>query len=176
MLGLAVLGLGGCVQRNSTQFVALRPVPNSPSFVVDSFNNYQAQVMCAELAQGALINSGVKVVRKPHLKKVETIKKTGTAQDKFDKKEPSSLLSHSDEIRIESYSQYDKINADYLVKTNGFITHYDGVPYIEKINILISKLDGTHEILASFVTYEWSINEDMYKALKALGITIRLEE
>ena len=170
---LTVFVLGGCVQGPSTKYVALRPIPDSPSFVVSSFNNHQAQVMCANLAEGALISAGVSVVQMPHIKEVEIRKGIGAGKDKLDTKAPSLNSSGAYEMRIENYSQYEKTNASYLIKTNGFVTYYDNVPYIDKINITVSKLDKTKEIVASFVTYEHSINDDVYNHLKTLGIKVR---
>ena len=176
LLSLAMLGISGCRQGTGTKYVALRPLADSQSFVVKSFNNYQAQVMCANLAQGALINAGVSVVRMPPLKQVETRISNNDTQSRVTKKDSAADSTSAQEMRIENYSEYERTNAGYLVRTNGFVTYYDGIPYIDKINITIIKLDKSKEIIASFVTYEYSIKDDMYQHLKALGIKVRPEE
>ena len=58
----------GCSTK--TQFVVLRAVPESPSFVVIPANNYLNQVAFANEVEAAIIGAGVKVVSRPATKEI----------------------------------------------------------------------------------------------------------
>lgn len=164
-------------------FIVQRDVPISPTFVVLPFNDLQSQILCAEQAEAALIAAGVKVVMPPPTKYVETKKgiegeqtKLGQGSDRVQhtkgKGDSVSLeAAQAFETRLERYSEYGEINADYIVTTNGTI-YYSGGPYIQNISVRIFKKDSK-EVLSSFVTYTDYIKDDMYKSLEALGIRVK---
>ena len=58
-----VVVLAGCAPQ--TQFVVLRDVPESPSFVVIPANDYLHEVVFANEVENAIISAGVKVVMRP---------------------------------------------------------------------------------------------------------------
>jgi hypothetical protein len=174
--------LVGCSRTIPSKYVVMRNVPENPTFAVLPFNNYQDQIMCSDRAVASLIASGVKVVtwREPSSKNVEIRKGAVAGQAQIDKDRNGDRVNDSKNVlgeaklsqtRIEKYIEYEDIKADYLVKINGNVTYYSGVPYINSINIQIIKKNN-YEILASFVSYESSINQDMRGTLKHLGFKV----
>jgi hypothetical protein len=158
----------------------MRNVPENPTFAVVPFNTYQGQIMCSDRVVASLIASGVKVVHwQISGKNVEIRKGAALGQAQIDNDKNGDRVNDIknvdeaklSEIRIEKYIEYQNIKADYIVKINGNVTYYSGVPYINTINIQIIKKDND-EILASFVSYEYSINQDMRGALKHLGFKV----
>jgi hypothetical protein len=182
---LSLLLLIGCGLKPATvkYFVVQRDVPVSPTFVVLPFNDYQPQILCAEQTEAALIAAGVKVVMPPQKKKDVEIKKgidgeqakLGQGSDRTRTitgiSDSASLeTAHAYATRVERYTEYEKISADYIVKTNGTIYYPDGA--ILNISVRIVKKDSD-EVLASFATYTEHIKDDMYKILQSLGIKVK---
>ena len=184
-IALSLLMLAGCRTTTVKYFVVQRDVPQSPTFVVLPFNDYQPQISCAELAESALIAAGVKVVMPPQKKKEVEIKKgidgeqakVGQGIDRIQpmavKGDSASLEKTSAfETRIERFTEYEKIITDYIVTTTGTIVNYQGGPHIESISVRIYS-KHTDEILSSFVTYPEYIKDDMYKVLESLGVKVK---
>ena len=158
-----VVVLAGCAPQ--TQFVVLRDVPESPSFVVIPANDYLHEVEFANKVENAIISAGVKVVLRPVTKDI-TIEKTvqGTEGKKTDDR---ALIQSADAKLIERYSAFDDIDADYIVQT-----------YVTSKQVKISKRE-TEEILAVLVAkeyieggtiYRWEIM--LQKALARMGIPV----
>ena len=108
-----VVVLAGCAPQ--TQFVVLRDVPESPSFVVIPANDYLHEVVFANEVENAIISAGVKVVMRPATKDV-TMEKTVQGQ-KASKPMTVALIQSADAKLIERYSAFDDIDADYIVQT-----------------------------------------------------------
>ena len=182
-VALSLLMLAGCRTTTVKYFVVQRDVPISPAFVVLPFNDYQPQILCAEHAESALIGAGVRVVMPPQKKKEVEIKKgidgeqakvgqgTEPIRTIGSKGDSASLeTARAYEIRSERFSEYEDVNVDYIVRTNGTIYYPDGS--ITNISLRIIRKD-TGEILSSFVTYPEYIKDDMYKVLESLGVKVK---
>ncbi len=128
ILVIFVLTTVGCF---STQFVALRDVPQSPSFVVIPVNSYLSEVEFGNKIEQAIISSGVKVVMRPSTKEVTT----------------EQVLEQSEDTQAtgmkltERYFEFEKINADYIVQT-----------YATSQQVKITKRE-TQEVLAVLSLY-----------------------
>ena len=167
LLGIALLSfvvsLAGCAQ---TQFVVLRDVPKSPSFVVIPANNYLHEVEFALLIEDAIISAGVKVVMRPATKKVTTEKTIQGAEAKQGTSE--KLILAADAKLIERYSAYADFDADYIVHT-----------YVTSQQVKIAKRE-TREILAVLKkesrvpvadrTRFWPTT--IYNALEKIGVPV----
>ena len=114
------LCFAGC---GKTNYIVLRDVPQSPSFVVIPVTNTISEVSYANIVESAIIAAGVKVVLRPASKEIE--KTTTTPTDDGD----------STKILTERYFELDELNADYLVQT-----------YVTPAQVKISKL-STREVL-----------------------------
>ena len=104
----------GCSQ---TQFVVLRDVPESPSFVVIPANNYLSQVEFANEVEAAIIGAGVKVVMFSQASKEVT--KEVAIEGEIQAIEGNKAARKSGEGRlIERYVEFfEEIKADYIVLT-----------------------------------------------------------
>ena len=131
-----VVSLAGCAHQ-TTQFVVLRDVPESPSFVVIPANNYLNEVEFANEVENAIIRAGLKVVMRPATKNVTMEKTVQGAEGK--RTDDSALIQSADAKLIERYSTFEDIDADYIVQT-----------YVTARQIKISKRE-TEEILAIVV-------------------------
>jgi hypothetical protein len=182
-VALSLLVLMGCRTTTVKYYVVQRDVPISPTFVVIPFNAYQPQVLCAEFAESALVAAGVKVVMPPFKKIDVEIKKSidgeqaklGQGQEPMraigSKGESASLEAvRAYQTRVERFSEYEDIDADYTVRTNGII--YSPGDVITHINVRIIK-NASNEILSSFLTYPDTISEDMYKILESSGFKVK---
>lgn len=104
VLVIFVLIMVGCAR---TQFVALRDVPQSPSFVVIPANTYLSEVEFGNKIEQAIISSGVKVVMRPSTKEITTEK----VLEKTEGNQAAGMKL------TERYFEFEKINADYIVQT-----------------------------------------------------------
>ena len=105
----------GCQVPSYNQFVILRNVPESPSFVVIPPNNYLDQVAFANEIEAAIISVGVKVVMRPATKDVT---KEVAVEGGIAAVEGSQAAHKSGEGRlIERYAAFEDIEADYIVNT-----------------------------------------------------------
>ena len=127
-----VVVLAGCAPQ--TQFVVLRDVPESPSFVVIPANNYLHEVEFANTIENAIISAGLKVVIRPTTKDVTMEKTVQGAKGKQD--DGRALIQSADAKLIERYSTFEDIDADYIVQT-----------YVTSKQVKIAKRE-TQEILA----------------------------
>jgi hypothetical protein len=179
LLIIVLLVMCGC--NAATRYVIIRDVPDNPSFVVLSFNDYQLQIACADYAESALIASGVRVLRRPNVKDIETRKGIGgtksglgtNTEENYNQRQALAKMRSDEEYetRIEKYKEIEDMRADYVVETNGNIMYYEGQPYLESIIVKITK-KSEKTILCSFVSTQSSIGLDMYSALKSLGIHV----
>ena len=120
------LSFMGC---GKTNYIVLRDVPQSPSFVVIPVNNTIPEVSYANVIESAIIAAGAKVVLRPASKEIE---KTTTS--------PTNN-GNTTKILTERYFALDELNADYLVQT-----------YVTPAQVKISKL-STREVLTIINVY-----------------------
>jgi hypothetical protein len=165
------------------RYVVRRDVADVPSFVVLSFNNSQEQIQCANIVESALIASGVKVLRSPEVKKVETKREAGLGQVQSDKEiegEPPNNVEKKSlsidgmdarESRVEKYYQYSEIKANYIIETNGVVSFNDGEPSLGDIYVSIYR-KGEDELIASFISDSGDMKKDVYNILKSLGVKV----
>ena len=114
------LSFVGC---GKTNYIVLRDVPQSPSFVVIPVTNTISEVSYANIIESAIIAAGVKVVLRPASKEIEQTTTSPTNN------------GNSTKILTERYFALDELNADYLVQT-----------YVTPAQVKISKL-STREVL-----------------------------
>lgn len=167
--------IGSCSNKVTQNFVVLRDVPESPSFVVIPFNNYQDQIDCATMVESALIASGVKVVNRPrNTKEIEVSKDAGKgAIDKNGAvaKEGPIDSRWAGEKRVERYIEIEDVKADYIVYTSGSVNYINGRVILYEGNVRIIK-KGSQEVLSSFMVHYGRINQEVYDALHALGVSV----
>lgn len=139
------LSFVGC---GKTNYIVLRDVPQSPSFVVIPANNTIPEVSYANVIESAIIAADVKVILRPVSKEIEKTITTPTND------------GGSTNILTERYFELDELNADYLVQT-----------YVTPAQVKISKL-STGEVLAIVNVYRGQGGEDprdtMLKVLSKL--------
>ena len=152
-----VVGLAGC---GKTQFVALREVPESPSFVVIPANNFLHEVEFANNIENAIISAGLKVVMRPATKDVTTEKIIQDAEGK--RTDDRTLIQSVDAKLIERYSAFEDIDTDYIVQT-----------YVTLKQVKIAKRE-TREILAILEISKFdrfpSWRRTIRKALVEMGV------
>ena len=104
----------GCA---NTQFVVLRDVPESPSFVVIPANNYLNQVAFANEVEAAIISAGIKVVMFSQARKEVT--KEVAVEGEIQAIEGNQAARKSGEGKLtERYVEFfEEIKADYIVQT-----------------------------------------------------------
>ena len=120
------LSFVGC---GKTNYIVLRDVPQSPSFVVIPVNNTINEISYANIIESAIIAAGVKVVLRPASKEIEQITTSPTNN------------GDSTKILTERYFALDELNADYLVQT-----------YVTPAQVKISRL-STGEVLTIINVY-----------------------
>ena len=160
-----VVVLAGCAPQ-TPQFVVLRDVPESPSFVVIPANDYLHEVVFANKVENAIISAGIKVVMRPATKDVTMEKTVQRAKGK--QADDVKLIQSADAKLIERYAAFEEIDADYIVQT-----------YVTSRQVKISKRE-TEEILAVLVAkqymdaagqvYIWQLK--LKKALAKMGIPV----
>ena len=160
-----VVILAGCAPQ--TQFVVLRDVPESPSFVVIPANDYLHEVVFANTIENAIISAGVKVVMRPATKEITMEKTVQRAKGK--QADDVKLIQSADAKLIERYAAFEEIDADYIVRT-----------YVTSGQVKISKRE-TEEILAVLVVAKQYMNAagpvyiwllELKKALAKMGIPV----
>lgn len=115
------VSLSGCMKTN---YIVLRDVPLSPSFVVIPVNNTMQEISYANLIERLILSCGVRVELRPASKEVE--KTVTEATDKNDKMQTLT----------ERYFELETLTADYLVQT-----------YAVSADVKISKLSKVSEVL-----------------------------
>ena len=128
------------------EFVVLRDVPKTPSFVVIPPNRYMYETVFANQVEEIIMGLGVKVVRRPATRAVtETVEKGITGLQAEDGKLMQGSGSHQ---LVESYFAYADLNADYIVHT-----------YSSSEQVRIIKRE-TGEILVSLnLSHYYNINQ-----------------
>ena len=175
ILIFGVVLIVGCSHKVIPNFVVLRNVPESPSFVVFPFNNYKEQIDFARMVESALIASGVKVVNRPmSIKEIEVSK--DAEKRAIDKKGAVVEEGYIDsrwagEKRVERYIEIEDIKADYIVYTSGSVDYRQGRAILYESNVRIVK-KGSQEVLSSFMVHYRRINQEIYDALRALGVPV----
>ncbi len=113
--------LSGCTKTN---YIVLRDVPISPSFVVIPVNNTMQEISYANLIERAILSSGFRVELRPASKEIE---KTLTGP-----------TDNNDKVQTltERYFELEKLTADYLVQT-----------YAASADVKVSKLSKISEVL-----------------------------
>lgn len=110
---LLLVALLGCSTKY--EYVVLREVPQSPSFVVLAPNNYLFEIEFANMIEEIIISLGVKVVARPSTKAITETTEKGIAGAKAeDNKLMTGERGHQ---RVESYVEYTDLKADYIVRT-----------------------------------------------------------
>ena len=164
--------LVGC--SGQTVFLVYRDVPTNPSFVVIPTNDYLYQVEFANKIESYIIRSGLKTVRCPASKVVETKKQVTQAQ--VESKEGQA----AEATLTERYYSFDETDADYIVES-----------YADTKQLKIIK-KATKEILTVFELnppkkpFDLSREKDregysgdddeaklIYQTLKSLGLPVR---
>jgi hypothetical protein len=188
LLIIVLLVMCGC-NAATTRYVIIRDVPDNPSFVVIPFNSNQIQIACSDYAESALIASGVRVSRRPKVKDIETRKGIGgtksglgtSTEENYNQRQALAKIRSDEEYetRIEKYYELEDLNADYVVQTNGNTMDYATSTKYESyrttnLDSIIVKITKRSEniILCSFVSSQSTIGQDMYLALKSLGIHV----
>ena len=140
--------LSGC---GKTNYIVLRDVPVSPSFVVIPVNNTMQEISYANLIERAILSSGFRVELRPASKEVEK-----TVTEPTDKNDKIQTLT-------ERYFELETLTADYLVQT-----------YAVLADVKISKLSKISEVLAIvkvpriYQTYGENPRDIMMKVLSKL--------
>ena len=155
-----VVSLAGC---SKTEFVILRDVPESPSFVVIPANDYLNEVEFANDIENAIISAGLKVVMRPATKDV-TMEKTvqgAEGQQAADVK----LIQSAEAKLIERYSAFEDIDTDYIVLT-----------YVTSRQVKIAKRE-TREILVVLLAsqpehYSYTWPKKIYETLAKMGLPV----
>jgi hypothetical protein len=110
---LLFVTLFGCSPRY--EYVVLREVPQSPSFVVLAPNRYLFEIEFANMIEEIIISLGVKVVVRPATKAVTETTERGIAGAQA---EDNKLMTGERSLqRVESYVEYTDLKADYIVRT-----------------------------------------------------------
>lgn len=117
------------------EFIVLRDVPESPSFVVFPANDSLYQVEFGNQIEMAIIGCNVKVVNKPAKK--EVTKAVGKGVLGVEVEHNRAMQGDAGYQLIESYPSYHDFNADYIVIT-----------YASTKRVRIIKRE-TEEVLAS---------------------------
>lgn len=151
------------------QFIVYRDVPESPSFVVVPANNRMYEVYFANEIEEAIISCGVKVEKRPSTRRIRTEKSIGGLEGNRVRAPDAAATSvrEADAKRVETYSVYGKMNADYMVETYG-----------AERQVKISKRD-TREVLAIFYAIRYkkggvwlTWRHQVYETLKRMGIPV----
>ena len=172
MIVFLSVSLTGC---GTTQYVVLRNVPKSPSFVVIPANNYLNQVRYANEIERALISAGVKVVARPATKEVMTEKEVMERRASISHGAEGIQESGAQAIRAadakvtERYFAFDDITADYIVQTFASpeqvkITKRESM---EILAVITSQLDG---LKINNTSYSWS--SAIHMTLEKMGIPV----
>ena len=156
-----VVVLAGCAPQ--TQFVVLRDVPESPSFVVIPANDYLHEVVFANTIENAIISAGVKVVMRPATKEITMEKTVQRAKGK--QADDVKLIQSADAKLIERYAAFEDIDTDYIVLT-----------YVTSRQVKIAKRE-TREILVVLLAsqpehYSYTWPKKIYETLAKMGLPV----
>ena len=171
MLVMCLVGfLTGCAPPVH-QYIVYRDVPELPSFVVRPPNNYMHEILFANEIEEAIIGCGVKVVQRPGTKQVTTEASIGGMQGEriHDPGTAVTSVREADAKRVESYYEYENIDADYVAET-----------CVDKRQVRILKKE-TLEVLTVFYANDYLIKPGkrlswrykVYETLRRMGIQVR---
>ena len=164
---LLSVSLAGC----GKQFVVLRNVPKSPSFVVIPGSMYSNQVSFANEIERAIISAGVKVVARPATKEVITEKALSGAEGIQDS--GAQAIRAADAKITERYFAFDAVTADYIVES--FANPKQQVKITKRnsneILAVISPNLTDNELLDAKRTASWWTSA-IQKTLKNMGIPV----
>ena len=164
MIVLLSVGLTSC---GTTQYVVLRNVPKSPSFVVIPANNYSYEVRFANEIESAIISAGVKVVTRPAIKEVMTEKAVHGAEGI--QGSGAQAIRAADAKVTERYFAFDDISADYIVQTfaNPEQVKFTKRESMEILAVLTPQLDVLN---INHRSYPWM--SAIHKTLENMGIPV----
>ena len=161
------VSLVGC---GTTQYVVLRNVPPSPTFVVIPANSYLNQVSFANEIESAIISAGVSVVARPATKEVMTEKEIHGAEGI--QSASTQAIRTADAKVTERYFAFDDFNADYIVHT---YVNPEQVKFTKRnsneILAVISPNLTKIELLDAKRTASWWTSA-IQKTLKNMGIPV----
>ena len=161
---LLSVSLAGC---GTTQYVVLRNVPTSPTFVVIPANSYLNQVRYANEVERALISAGVKVVARPSTKEVMTEKEVHGAEGL--QESGARAIRAADAKITERYFAFDDITADYIVETfaNPEQVKITKRESMEILAVITPQLDGLN---INNTSYSWT--SAIHMTLEKMGIPV----
>jgi hypothetical protein len=164
MIVLLSVGLTSC---GTTQYVVLRNVPKSPSFVVIPANSYSNQVRFANEIERAIISAGVKVGARPATKEVVTEKEVHGAEGI--RGSGAQSIRGADAKVTERYFAFDEITADYIVETfvnpeQVKITKRESMEILAVVSPQLDKLNINNR------AYSWM--SAIHKTLEKMGIPV----
>ena len=112
LICVGLVTLFGC-SNTKYEYVVLRDVPQSPTFVVIPPNRYMYEIEFANTVEEIIMSLGVRVVDRPATKEITETTEKGVAGAKTeDSKLMTGERSHQ---RVESYFEYEDLKADYVV-------------------------------------------------------------
>ena len=164
MIVLLSVSLTGC---GTTQYVVLRNVPKSPSFVVIPANNYSYEVRFANEIESAIISAGTSVVTRPNIKEVVTEKAVHGAEGI--RGSDAQAIRAADAKVTERYFAFDDVTADYIVQT---FTNPEQVKFTKReskeiLAVLTPQLDV---LSMNNRSYPWT--SAIHKTLENMGIPV----
>ncbi len=104
----------GC-SNTKYQYVVLRDVPQSPTFVVIPPNRYMYEIEFANTVEEIIMSLGVRVVDRPATKEVTETTEKGVAGAKAD--DSKLMAGERSHQLVESYFAYEDLKADYIVRS-----------------------------------------------------------
>ncbi|MCK4739002.1 MAG: thermonuclease family protein [Deltaproteobacteria bacterium] len=174
---LVVFLLTGCVNKVvQANFVVLRDVPDKPSFTIIPFNQYHTQTTFADQIEEVLLQLGVKTfkykVTPP--KTIQKAKSLGTNEATIDL-DLNKLFTGgvaAEAIALESYIEYGKIKANYLIYSDIFTGR---IKIIKKkdFEILASFIISDEYLTSKAYVREYKFKKILVDSLNAIGLKTR---
>jgi hypothetical protein len=165
----------GCAQAQP-QFVGIRQVPESPSFVVFPLFETPEQYLYAGVIEAGLLGNGVKVLSRPQRKEITAKTRTemGTAAESpasAVEGGPPQMSTSSAKQNVEVWQRFQDMGteADYVVITHTRPAVYGGRVAFESTNVRIIRRE-TNEVVGSFPTLVDHEQESLRRALTALSM------
>ena len=161
------VSLVGC---GKTQYVVLRNVPKSPSFVVIPANSYSNEVKFANEIESTIISAGVKVVARPATKEVMTEKEIHGAEGI--QESGAQAIRAADAKVTERYLAFDEITADYIVQTFAYPEQQVKFTKKESMEILavVTEIDVLNAKSFKRMANLWQ--DSIHMTLEKMGIPV----
>ena len=159
------VSLVGC---GKTQYVVLRNVPTSPSFVVIPANNYSYEVRFANEIESAIISAGTSVVTRPSIKEVVTEKAVHGAEGI--RGSGAQAIRAADAKVTERYFAFDDVTADYIVQTFAYPEQQVKFTKRESKEILAVLTPQLDVLSINNRSYPWT--SAIHKTLENMGIPV----